>query len=200
MEIAQFVEQLPEPVKLVVYGDPAGTRDEKEAMRLCSSMAERFSILHYEQRPRRENYPFYPVIAFLRLQDGEEVDYGVRIIGLPAGYQINSVIGLIQAVSFQAQNIEPLTRIQLSRLPKNADIEVFGSVDNEASTVMATLSAGFAVASAKVRAFIIMADVFPQATLRYSINRLPHSVINQRVHIEGLVDEAGLLKRIAQSM
>lgn len=199
-EIAQFVERLPEPVKLVVYGDPAGTRDEQDAMRLGQSMADRFEILHYEQRPRQEDYPYYPIIAFLRLSDGEEIDYGVRIIGLPAGYQINSVIGVIQAHAFQAQNLEPLTRIQLSRLPKKADIEVFCSADNEASTLVATLAAGLAVASPKVRAFIIMADVFAQATLRYSIHHLPHSVINGKIHVEGTVDEAELMKRLAMAM
>ncbi len=198
-----FLEQLPRPVRLVVWTRDEGGPFEQEALHLAHSLAARFPILQAERRAPVPRHFHYPVIGIMGL-DGEgqaqaELDFGLRIVGLPAGYQINSLVGAIQAASFRASNLEGLTRIKLSKLAAEArvDLETFTSATNEAGAVVATLCAGFAVASEQVRTFIVMADVFPDIARRYSVRNLPHTVINSRVHIEGLLDEEALLKQIA---
>jgi hypothetical protein len=57
-----------------------------------------------------------------------------------------------------------------------------------------------AVAHPRVRAYLIMADAFPEAVIRYSVNYVPHTVINHRVHVEGVVNEEGLLKHVAAAV
>lgn len=209
-QLIGFLDQLPRPVRLVVWASEEGGRFEQEALHLARSLAERFGVLHVEQRDRVPNHYHYPVIGFMGLEDdgldaegpkreAEEIDFGLRMVGLPAGYQINSLVGAIQAVSFRASNLEGLTRIRLSRLPPQArvDLEVFTSAENEAGVLVATLAAGMAVASSQVRAFVVMADVFPDIAQRYSVRNLPHTVINGRVHVEGILDEEGMLRQIA---
>lgn len=199
-QLTGFLEELPRTVKLVVWASAEGGRFEQEALHLARSLAGRFDVLRFERRERVPNHHHYPVIGFMGLDDEqEEVDFGLRMVGLPAGYQINSLVGAIQAVSFRASNLEGLTRIQLSRLRSGArvDLEVFTAAENEAGVLVATLAAGLAVASDKVRTFVVMADVFPDIAQRYSVRTLPHTVINGRVHLQGLVDEEGMLRQIA---
>lgn len=193
-----FIRRLPEPVKIVVWGEAEHSLGEREAIRLGEKLAERYEIVHFEQRPRRENYHYYPVLAIMRLAEGEEVDDGIRLIGLPAGYQINGLVGAIQAASFQGSQLEARTRIQLSRLPADArlDIEVFTSAESEESALVATLAAGMAAASPQIRAFLIAADVFPQAAVRYSARTLPHTVVDGRIHIQGVLDEEAMLRQL----
>lgn len=198
-----FLEKLPRPVTLTIWADEDGGRFEREALRLGESLAERFHVLNFERRDRVPDHYHYPVIGFMgQNEEGEEIDYRLRMIGLPAGYQINSLVGAIQAVSFRASNLEAGTRIRLSRLPAGAgvDLEVLTSAENEAGTLVATLAAGLAVASPQVNAFIIMADVFPEIATRYSAHSLPHTVINGRIHVQGLLDEEGMLKQIAKAV
>lgn len=198
-QLIGFLEQLPRPVKLVVWAREEGGRFEKEALHLAHSLAARFPILHAEQRAPVPNHYHYPVIGVMGFDGDEERDFGLRLVGLPAGYQINSLVGAIQAVSFRASNLEGLTRIKLGKLPPDVrvDLETFTSAENEAGTLVATLAAGFAVASDQVRAFLVMADVFPDLATRYSVRNLPHTVVNGRVHVEGLLDEESLLRQIA---
>jgi alkyl hydroperoxide reductase subunit AhpF len=137
--------------------------------------------------------------------EGEEsVDYGVRLIGLPAGYQMTSLIAAIQIVSFQAQTLEPLTRIKLRQLEQQFDkelvIELLTTSDDEGGPLVAKHAFGFAVASPRIRALLIMADAFPEAAVRYSARDVPHTIINGRFHISGVVDEAGLLAEIQRSL
>lgn len=197
-----FIRNLPRPVKVVVWAEAERSIGEREALRLAEQMAERYEIVSWEKRPRTPNYPYYPIMGIMGEVDGEEVDDGVRLIGLPAGYQVNGLVGAIQAVSFRASNLEGRTRIQLSRLPAEAqiDLEVLTSAESESGPLAATLAAGLAVASPQVRAFLIAADVFPQAAVRYSARSLPHTVINGRVHFEGVMDEEEALRQIAKAV
>ena len=55
-------------------------------------------------------------------------------------------------------------------------------------------------ASERVRAYLIVTDFFPEATVRYSAATLPHVVINQRVHFSGAPDEAALLRHIGLAL
>lgn len=202
-QLIGFLEELPRPVKLVVWAGEDGGRFEREGLHLARSLAQRFEIIHAQRRDRVPRHHHYPVIGFMGLDEqGEEVDFGVRMVGLPAGYQINSLVGAIQAVSFRASNLEGLTRIKLSKLAADAkvDLEVFTSAENEAGVLVATLACGLAVSSTHVRAFVVMADVFPDIATRYSVRNLPHTVINGRVHVEGLMDEEGLLRQISVAL
>lgn len=198
-----FLRHLPRAVRLVVWGDAERSVEEREAVRLGEKLAERYDVIHFERRDRLPAYGYYPVLAvMLEGEEGEPVDDGVRFIGLPAGYQINSLVGAIQAVSFRASNLEARTRIQLSRLPPEAqaDLEVFSSAADEEGPLVATLAAGLAVASANVRAFIIAADVFPEAAIRYSVRSLPHTVVDGRVHFQGVTDEDGMVRQIVRAV
>ena len=201
-QLTPFLEELRRPVKLVVWASEAGGRFEKEALYLARSLAERFDVLQSERRERVPKHVHYPVLGFMGLdEEASEIDFGLRMVGLPAGYQINSLVGAIQAVSFRASNLEGLTRIRLSRLRTEArvDLEVFTSAENESGVLVATLAAGLAVASAQVRTFVVMADVFPDIARRYSVRNLPHTVINGRVHVEGMLDEEAMLREIARA-
>lgn len=227
-ELPSFFERLPTPITLTLWADPAASLAEREAVRLCRTLTDEFAMLHFQLHPRRENYPYYPVIGvFGRVEEAEEigdwrlesrelesgrvehtaevngVDYGVRLIGLPVGYQMTSLIAAIQVVSFQAQTLEPLTRIKLrqleQRLEQDLTIEILATAAEEGAAIVAKHAFGFAVACPRIRTFLIMADAFPEAAVRFSARHFPHTIINGRHHISGVVDEAGLLAQVIRA-
>ena len=201
-QLPEFLGNLPEPVCLHVWADAAGEPAEVEAARLVEMLAGRFPQLSYRLFPRRENYPYYPVIGVMGGTAEASRDDGLRLIGLPIGYQMTSLIAAIQAVAFRGQTLEPATRIRLSRLPAGAEvnIEVLTAAADEWGGVAAKAAFGLAAASERVRAFLIVTDFFPEATARYSAATLPHVVINRRVHFSGAPDEATLLRHIALAL
>lgn len=201
-QLPDFLDHLPEPVCLHVWGDPEGGAAEREAARLAALLSERFGQLSYQLFPRRENYPYYPVIGVMAGAAESATDVGVRIIGLPIGYQMTSLVAAIQAVAFRGQTLEPATRIKLSRLPEGEElaIEVLTSADDEWGGPVAKVVFGAAAASQQIRAFLIVTDFFPEAARRYSAHTLPHVVINRRVHFSGVPDEAGLLRHLAMAL
>lgn len=188
-----------------MWGEANGTPYEQEAARVCRYLADEFETIHFRLLPRRINYNYYPVIGVMTGLPEAHVDPGVRIIGLPAGYQLTTLIAALQTVAFRAQTLEPATRIRLRTLealdpPPEVVIEVLTSADDEAGSLNAKHAFGLAVASPHVRAFAIMADCFPEAAMMYSATHLPHTVINRRFHHDGLLDEAELLQQVGAAL
>jgi hypothetical protein len=204
-QLPDFLDNLPEPVCLHVWGDPTASPVEREAARLAATLAGRFpDKIAYRLLSRGAGYPYYPIIGVMAGPAEAASDAGLRIVGLPIGFQMTSLIAAIQAVAFRGQTLEPLTRIKLHRLNQAAreafSIEVLTSAEDEAGAVVAKAVFGAAAAAERVRALLIVTDFFPGATRRYSAASLPHTVINRRVHYQGVLDEEELIRQMALAM
>jgi alkyl hydroperoxide reductase subunit AhpF len=196
-----LLEKLPEPVCLYIWGDESAGAAEREAAVLAQTLAARFpERVSYRLLPRRVSYPYYPVIGIMAGTAEESTDLGLRIIGLPIGLQMTSLVAAIQAVSFRGQTLEPLTRVKLHRLDaaaqEDVNIEVLTSAEDEAGALVAGAVFGAAAAAKRVKAFVIITDFFPEAAQRYSVSYLPHTVINRRVHYQGILTEDELINQI----
>ncbi len=199
-QLPSFLEHLPEPIYLIVWGDEKASLREQEAARLCRTLAEHFDVIQFQMLPQRINYDYWPVIGVMRGTQEEYVDVGVRIVGLPAGYQMTSFITAMQAVSFQGSTMEAKTRIQLHNLADDVVLELITAVDDETGALMAQPIFNMAAVNSHIRAHLIMGDNFPQAIWKHSVYSLPHLVINGRVHVEGVVDEEMIVQHIAKAV
>jgi len=199
-QLPAFFENLPEPVQIHIWGDPENYPIDQEAVRLVEMLSERFEGIRYKPFPRRENYPYYPVIGVMGLENEEPVDYGVRLIGLPSGSQMTSLVAAIQCVSFKGMTSEPLTRIKLHKLKSDITLEMITTSEDEAGAKVAHQIFNMAVASPHIRSFVVIADAFPEALIRYSINEIPHLIINGRTHISGVIDEETILGHIDSTL
>jgi alkyl hydroperoxide reductase subunit AhpF len=198
--LPNYFAELPNPVQIHLWGDPDSGQGEQEALRLVQALAGRFKQIDAALFPRRDNYPYYPVIGIFGFDGKEAIDYGVRLIGLPSGYQMTSLITAIQAVSFQGSSVEAKTRFLLQALEQDVRLELLTAANDEGGAVLAKTAFGLAVASPYIRTFLIMADIFPTISVRYSATYLPHLVINGRSHIDGVIEEDKLLQKIAAAL
>lgn len=200
-QLPDFLGKLPEPVCLHIWGDETEGVAEREAARLGRLLADRFpQQLSFRLLPRRVNYPYYPVFGIMAGTAEASTDLGLRIIGLPIGFQMTSLIAAIQAASFRGQTLEPLSRLKLHRLmaasPEDVAIELLTSAEDEAGAVVAKAAFGAAASTDRIKTFLIVTDFFPEAAQRYSAAYLPHTVINKRVHYNGTMEEEELVRQI----
>ena len=201
-QLPSFFEALPEPIRIHVWGDPENFPIEREALNLVEMLSSQFKGIHHQQFPRRENYPYYPVIGIMGMGNEEEefTDFGVRLIGLPAGYQMTSLVAAIQCVSFRGMTSEAITRIQLHKLESDITLEMITSTEDEGGPKVAQQIFNMAVASPRIRSYCVISDAFPEALVRYSVNDLPHLIINGRTHLEGVVSEETILNHIHRTI
>ena len=199
-ELDNALLNLPNPVQLLMYGFEEASEGEGQTAVLCQALAHRYENINYKQRPRRKAYNFYPVLAINGGEDRDTVDYNVRIIGWPSGIQVTSLITAIQIVSLQGQTVDPMVRTQLRKLTREVQFELLTNADDEGGVLVAKQILGMAVESEHIKVYIVMVDQFADAVVRYSVNSLPHLVINGRVHLEGIPDDRTLIEHMATAI
>jgi alkyl hydroperoxide reductase subunit AhpF len=81
---------------------------------------EEYGLLSHSAEAERYHVRFVPAIVFL----GRE-DYGIRYLGLPAGYEFVTLLEMIIAVSRGRGELNEATREALAALPADAHLQVF---------------------------------------------------------------------------
>ena len=199
-QLPALLEHLPVPLYLIVWGDETASQREKDAVALCRTLADRFDGIHFQALPQRISYPYWPVMGVMRGAPEAYEDVGVRLVGLPTGYQMTSFITAMQAVAFRGSALEGKTRIQLHPLQDEVTLELITAADNESGALMAHAIFNMAAAHPKIRSYLIMGDMFPQANWKYSVFAYPHLVINGRVHLQGIADQETIVRHIAMAV
>ena len=81
---------------------------------------EEYGLLSHPEEARRYGIEQVPAIVFLGQQD-----YGVRYLGLPAGYEFVTLLEVIIAVSRGRAELAEPTREALAALPGEIHLQVF---------------------------------------------------------------------------
>ena len=132
----RFAADLDSPVKLLLFLPATGglalpgedwqiaeyTRQIlKEVAELSDKIqVEEYGLLSHGDVAQRYNVRLVPAIVFL----GRE-DYGVRYLGLPAGYEFVTLLETIIAVSRGRGEVSEATRSVLAALPAGAHLQIF---------------------------------------------------------------------------
>jgi alkyl hydroperoxide reductase subunit AhpF len=128
----EFTAHLVNPVRLVVFSQALADPESEQAKRLVEEVAavdgrlsvEALNFVLDQQRAEALGIARIPAIAILG--DGGK-DYGIRMYGLPSGYEFGSMIDSIVAVSSGDSGLSAPTRAALAELPKAVHLQVFST-------------------------------------------------------------------------
>jgi len=123
--------QLENPVRLVVFSQALADPVSEEVRRLVEELAAIDPRLTVEPRnfvldqPRVDELGIerIPAIAVL----GEPSDYGVRLYGLPTGYEFGSLVDSILDVSRGTSGLAEATKSALAELERDVRVRVFST-------------------------------------------------------------------------
>lgn len=136
-----------------------------------------------------------PAVAILRGGD-EPKDYGIRLYGIPSGYEFSTLIEDILMVSRGDAGLNPKTLAELEQLSGPVDIQVFVTPTCPYCPQAVVLAHKLAMASDHVRAAMVEATEFPHLANRYQVYGVPRTVINDVIHVEGAVPEQMLIQKL----
>jgi alkyl hydroperoxide reductase subunit AhpF len=130
-ELREAFTGLVNPVRLVVFSQALAEPVSEEVRRLVEELAaldERLSaesrnFVLDQERASELGIERIPAIAVL----GEHEDYGVRLYGMPTGYEFGSLIESILDVSRGASALSEETRAGLAALDKDVRLRVFST-------------------------------------------------------------------------
>jgi glutaredoxin-like protein len=206
-EIAGHVKEelasLAGPVRLIVFTQEiecefcAETRQLVEEIAQLSDQltAEVYDFVADQEKVRELGIDKIPAIAVV----GQE-DYGVRLYGIPSGYEFASLLHAIQAVAAGKPELSEETLQVLADLTTPVHIQVFVTPTCPYCPVSVVLAHEMAIASSLVRADMVEAMEFPHLATKYQVMGVPRTVINETVSIEGAAPEPMVLEKLREAL
>jgi alkyl hydroperoxide reductase subunit AhpF len=124
-------ERISGPVKLVVFSQElvAGElcRQNEQLMKEVAGLSEHITVEVLNPAIDRERAEAYGVTDVpLTVVEGAR-DYGIRFLGIPAGYEFSNLIDAIIAVSRGEATLTEQTKASLAALPADVEIKVFST-------------------------------------------------------------------------
>ena len=128
----EFAARLMGPVKLVVFSQALADPLSEEARRLVEEVAalddritvESANFVLDKERVEALRIARIPAIAFLG--PGDE-DYGIRMYGMPEGYEFGLLVETLLDVSTGQSGLAEETKAALAALPKPVHLQVFST-------------------------------------------------------------------------
>jgi len=204
----EFGTNLAAPVKLVMFTQEMECQFCSETRQIVEEIArlsDKITADIYDFVADKETADKYgidkiPAIAVVRVDDGEEKDYGVRFFGIPSGYEFTSVIEDIVDVSKGESGLQPRTKEAVAELTEPVHIQVFVTPTCPYCPQAVRLGHRLAIESDLITADMIEAIEFPHLSNKYGVHGVPRTVINESFHQEGAVPEPLLLAKLLEAV
>ena len=127
-------------------------------------------------------------------------DYGIRFYGIPSGYEFNSLIEDITAVSREHHGLSEETVAKLDSLSEPVHIQVFVTPTCPYCPAAVQIAHAMAMASDLIRADMIESVEFPQLSESYGVLGVPRTVINEATTFEGSAPEDLVVAKIMEAV
>ena len=135
-QVQQMFEKIEAPVRLVMFTQGEGGALEcdmcADTRQLLGEIADlsdqvRLEVLDFiADAKTAESYQVDKIPALVILPDDEQgVDYGIRLFGIPAGYEFSTLIEDILMVGRREAGLSPETLADLSKLDRPVHIQVY---------------------------------------------------------------------------
>ncbi|GBC96386.1 Alkyl hydroperoxide reductase subunit F [bacterium HR16] len=141
-----------------------------------------------------------PAIVLTGLQNGEEVDYGIRFYGIPAGYEFATLLEDILMISTGHHHLAPQVLDEVSRIDKPVDIMVFVTPTCPYCPRAVLTAHQFAFVNPNIRGSMIEAMEFEQLSQDWNVYGVPKTVINEVVEFEGAMPDNMVLRYLENAL
>ena len=123
-------ERIGGPVKLTVFASELGGENNTQTVALIrevAALSDRLSVTVLNPHIDREQAEAYGVSESPVVVVEGARDYGIRFLGIPAGYEFSNLIDSIVAVSTGEAGLTEETKTALAGLTEDVTIKVFAT-------------------------------------------------------------------------
>ena len=205
---SEFEANLSNPVKLLMFTQTIECQfclETRQIVEEVAALSDKITVDVYNfvtDKPIAELYGVdkIPAVAIVRMEDGEETDYGIRFYGIPSGYEFTSIIEDIMDVSSGDSGLQPKTREAVAGIAVPVHLQVFVTPTCPYCPQAVRLAHKLAMESELITADMVEAIEFPHLANKYHVHGVPRTVINESTHQEGAVPEPMLLAKILEAL
>jgi glutaredoxin-like protein len=188
----ELKEKIQGPVKIVMFTQELECRFCSDTRKLTQELAalnDKISLEIYDFVANADKAKEYSIDKIPAIAIIGKKDYGVRIYGIPYGYELETLIEAVVNVSKGTTDLSENTKTILAEVKKPVHIQVFVTLTCPHCPVAAAVAHKLAIESDMVKADVIDSSEFPQLALKYNVIGVPKIIINEKVEFVGAFSE-----------
>lgn len=189
---SELKEKMLDPVKIVMFTQEVECRfcsDTRQLLQELAKLTDKLDVVVYDFLINSDKAKQYGVDKIPALVILGKKDYGVRIYGMPYGYELQTLIDAVVNISRGKTDLSDKTKDIIADINSPVHIQVFVTLTCPHCAVAASIAHKLAIESDMIRADVIDATEFPHLAQRYSVMGVPKVVINEKVEFVGAFNE-----------
>lgn len=204
-QVEKKFEALAGEVNLVVFTQEIECdycNDTRSLVEELGGLSEKLKVQVYDFVSDQEEVKKYGIdkIPALAVTGPKNRDYGIRFYGIPGGYEFTSLLEAVEMVSRGEAEISPGTREFLDSLDQDLHFQVFVTPTCPYCPRAVVLAHVLAMASDRVTADMVEVSEFPQLAVKYQVQGVPRTVINETIVQEGAAPEEMLISKLKEEL
>ena len=178
---SDFKEKLVDPVKIIMFTQEIECRFCSDTRQIVQDLATLNDKITFDIHDfvadaviaKELGIDKIPALAIIGKND-----YGIRIYGIPYGYELQTLIEAIINVSKGQTDLSDKTKSILKEVKTPVHIQVFVTLTCPHCPVAAAVAHKLAIESDLVKADIIESSEFPDLAMKYNVIGVPKIIIN----------------------
>jgi glutaredoxin-like protein len=187
-----FKEKLVDPVKIVMFTQEIECRycsDTRKLAQELATLSDKITTDVYDFMADGAKAKEYGIDKIPALAIIGKKDYGVRIYGIPYGYELQTLIEAVINVSRGKTDLSDKTKQILTDVKSPVHIQVFVTLTCPHCPTAAAVAHELAIESNLIKADVIETSEFPDLAMKYNVIGVPKIIINETVEFVGAFNE-----------
>jgi glutaredoxin-like protein len=188
----ELKEKMEDAVKIVMFTQEVECRfcaDTRQLIQEFAALNDEITVEVYDFVADAGKAKEYGVDKIPALAVIGKRDYGVRIYGIPYGYELQTLKEAVIAVSKGKTDLADKTKAILADVKAPVHIQVFVTLTCPHCAAAAAVAHKLAVESDMIRADVIDGNEFPTLAQKYAVIGVPKVIINEKVEFMGAFSE-----------
>ncbi|HMQ53188.1 MAG TPA: thioredoxin family protein [Anaerolineae bacterium] len=202
-QLIKEFETLQQPVKLVVFTQELECQFCVETRMIAEEVAalsDKITLEIYDfvtHKEIAEQYKIDKIPAMVVMQGGDSPkDFGIRYFGIPSGYEFTTLIQGILMVSSGESGLSAETKAYAAAVTEPLHLQVFVTPTCPYCPGAVHLAHQLAMENELIRGDMVEAVEFPHLSMKYRVQGVPRTVINETEHLEGAAPESLFLAKL----
>ena len=175
-------------------------RETRELAEELATLSDKITVKSYDFDRNEDKAKEFGVDKIPATVILGERDYHAKYYGIPAGYEITSLIDDIIDASLHSTRLTEPTKQKLRAITKPVHIQVFITPTCPYCPRAVRTAHQFAMENQLIQADMVEATEFPELSNKYSVMAVPKIVINENVEFEGALPEQVFLSKVEEAL
>jgi glutaredoxin-like protein len=208
-QVKEMFKELKDPVKLVVFTQDSlitipgleceTCKDNRLLMEEIAALSDKISVEIVDFMRDKQKVEEYKIDKIPAIVIQGENDYGIRMYGMPAGYEFPTLLSAIRNVSRANSDLSDESKEKIREIKKPVHVQVFVTLTCPYCASAASMAHRMALESDLITADVVNAQEFPQLGQRYSVFAVPKTVVNETIHFEGALPEDKFVDKVLET-